>query len=219
METFDSKASLIEALGNEMLAIINEAIEQKGVAKILLSGGSTPKDLYLWLSKQNLDFSKIKVGLVDERYVPLESPYSNEALVASTFYHNTTATGLIGMVADTENPEQNLKLVAEQYSTFKNADLVLLGMGDDGHTASIFPNDSASTVALLEKNAGICYTKAPSIPENRITCNKVLLDSALHTFLMLTGSSKLFKFEAASEEKTPISFFQGTRLKVYYTPN
>lgn len=219
MKTFDSKASLIEALGSEMVDIINKAIEQKGVAKILLSGGSTPKDLYLWLSKQKLDFSKIKVGLVDERYVPLESPYSNEALIAATLYHNTTSTGLIGMVADSENPEQNLKLVDAQYSTFKNADIVLLGMGDDGHTASIFPNDSASTAALLEKNAGICYTKAPSIPENRITCNKVLLDSALHTFLMLTGSSKLLKFKTAKEEKTPISFFQGTTLQVYYTPN
>ena len=168
METFDSKVSLIEALGAKMVDIISKAIEEKGIAKILLSGGSTPKDLYLWLSKQNLDFSKIKVGLVDERYVPLESPYSNEALIAATLFHNTTATGLIGMVADSENPEQNLKVVTAQYSAFKNADFVLLGMGDDGHTASIFPNDSASTAALLEKNAGICNTKAPSIPENRI---------------------------------------------------
>ena len=57
METFDSKASLIKALGAKMVDIISKAIEEKGIAKILLSGGSTQKDLYLWLSKQNLDFS------------------------------------------------------------------------------------------------------------------------------------------------------------------
>ena len=139
MIEFQTKQHLEESLCNRISEIIVSAIKEKGVAKILLSGGGTPKDLYHRLSLLNLEWNKVKIGLVDERFVSIDSEFSNEKMISHILLQNVAKdANLYGMVQNIEDYKGNLKALNKSYEELIDSDIVLLGMGTDGHTASIF---------------------------------------------------------------------------------
>jgi 6-phosphogluconolactonase len=214
---FPSKAALNQALCEQITKDLELALSRKGSASLLLSGGSSPKDLYRLLSLSKLDWSKIKIGLVDERFVTNDSEFSNEKLVRETLLsHEAENAQLFPMVLDAENETKNIELLESEYSVFQNADVVILGMGDDGHTASIFPDDPASTLAL-ESNKNVLATKAPNHPKNRITCTASLLKSAASTYLLMTGDRKFQVFEEADVKGFPIASFKPYLKAIYFS--
>ena len=145
MITFDSKAQLEKALATQIASDLSSAIQQKGSATLLLSGGNTPSGVYRLLSIFDIDWSKVFIGLVDERFVAADSPFSNYKLLNETIAANSAKNVVIHpMVVDADNYEENLKKSEAVYRIFTEPDVCLLGMGPDGHTASIFPNDFAS---------------------------------------------------------------------------
>jgi 6-phosphogluconolactonase len=170
--------------------IVTEAKSKYGYSNILLSGGSTPGPIYNSLNGIKEFSNNLKIGLVDERFVAYNSVYSNEKLVREIF-SNLDTNSIVGMVHDINDPEENLKLLASKYDSFlERLDLVVLGMGKDGHFASIFPNDKLS-IDSLNKDGSFFKTKAPDYPVDRITSSLNLLIQSAKIILLITGKEKL----------------------------
>lgn len=223
IQRFETKNQLEQILAHEIAEKLKAAIELFGDARMLLSGGSTPALMYEELSTYNLDWSKVIVGLVDERFVALDSTFSNESLLRKhLLQHQAVHASMIGMVADLTSYEQNAQLIDDRYSLFKDrTDVVVLGMGEDGHTASLFPGDPASELLLTSDAIGVFNTTAPATPTQRITCSKELLFHSHHVYLMVTGSKKMTVLQRAKDDNYPISVFLSylRRLQIYYSEN
>lgn len=170
------------------------------------------------LAKIDIDWRKITVGLVDERFVVPESEYSNHLLIKNTLLQNKAQNAnFIPMVSNLADYTQNLKEIEVAYRIFTEPDVTLLGMGPDGHTASIFPNDPASEIALQNNESIIFNTNAPTHPTQRITCAAHLLYRSKHLLLMLTGKEKLATFEQAEKLNLPIAAFKNHIQETYFT--
>ena len=221
IKSFKAKKELETELCHEIVSVCEAAINQFGHAHILLSGGSTPLALYHLLGKQKLDFSKIKIGLVDERYIELNSEFNNQKKIQSALNENVkNKIEVIGMALDMSNAKKNIELCNLLYQPFVDRiDFCLLGMGEDGHTASIFPNDLESMELLTHHEPGIFYSKAPSFPFIRISCNKAMLLNAQNISLMLIGNTKIKILNTAQEKNLPIAHFTGSNknFKIYFS--
>jgi 6-phosphogluconolactonase len=217
--SFESKSLLEVDLAQRIAAILRTEIEEKGSATLLLSGGSTPKNLYQKLGEIDLDWSKVHVGLVDERFVPQDSPYSNETLIReSLMTGNASKAHFHSMVIDPLNYEGNLKLAITENEVFSNTDVIILGMGDDGHTASLFPNDELSDAAAISQEL-MANTTSPNEPSKRITFCGPILQSGKHIFLMITGAKKLDVLSKSKEKNHPIQQFIPFIEGIYFTEN
>jgi 6-phosphogluconolactonase len=218
MKEFNSKVQLDQSLCADLVKIIQQAIAEKGSANILLSGGSSPIHLYELLSKCDIDWSKVIIGLVDERFVEPNNDFSNEKMIRKKLIQNHASTATFcGMVENSIDQIDNAKSIASTYAIFYNQlDLVLLGMGEDGHTASLFPGDDVSEKLLRSQKIGIYNTISPNFPTDRITCSAAMILQAENIILMLSGEKKLNVFETSSENQLPISFFKD-KLQVYYS--
>jgi 6-phosphogluconolactonase len=218
MISFDSKSALEHALAKAISDALMSSIQSKGEATLLLSGGSTPSGVYALLSQTEIPWKQVKVGLVDERFVGPNSPYSNYKLIGETLLQNKAKDAtLVPMVLNELDYEQNLQKVEETYRIFTDTDVCLLGMGPDGHTASLFPNDTASDQANSEKINLLSNTNAPATPQKRITCNGPLLRRSKHLFLMITGDQKKEIFEKSDELLLPIAAFKKSLTETFYT--
>lgn len=216
MHEFNTKEELFSALCNQVVADLQSEIEKKGKATLLLSGGSTPKPLFLLLNQVDLDWKKVTIGLVDERFIANTSEFSNENLLVNNLLINKAkSTTFVPMVFHAGNQEKNLQLASAAYTVFEKATVVLLGMGDDGHTASIFPNDPASELASKSTEI-LANTNAPNHPTNRITCTTHFLKKAKKTYLLITGESKKQVLAVAEENNFPINQFKDTLTAIYF---
>jgi 6-phosphogluconolactonase len=220
-----TKNDLEEKLCIEIKEKLNEAIHQSGTASLLVSGGSTPKELYKKLSKLEIQWEKVTVGLVDDRFVDPQDEKSNERLLKENLLINHAAKAkFLCMIYDTSSKEKNLELANKIYHHFHSGiDVCVLGMGDDGHTASLFPKDPDSQKALGEGYHNLLSnTTADVEPYERISCSRFLLYKSSNLYLMIVGEQKLEVLESAKQNAFPISTFFNTKrtaLKVYYSKN
>jgi 6-phosphogluconolactonase len=218
MIVFNTKKELEEALCKQIANDLQQAIVKKGSATLLLSGGSTPSGVYRLLSHEEIDWSLVYIGLVDERFVPAEHMHSNYKLLLESIVQNNAAqVRVYPMVLDELDYVKNLSKIEESYRIFTEPDVVLLGMGPDGHTASIFPNDAASQLANEQTDCLISNTNAPADPKQRITLNGPVLRRANSLYLMITGADKKQILENSSALNLPIAAFKSSLKNIYYT--
>jgi 6-phosphogluconolactonase len=218
---FQSTSDLEAQLAKDIAQQLRDAINLKGSATLLVSGGSTPKKMFEFLSNQDLDWSKVTIGLVDERFVDATDEASNEKMVKNILLqHHASAAQFIGMVYDTGDYNKNLKLAQKSYSVFieSGVDVCILGMGNDGHTASLFPGDQSSESDLKESQIELLNTTAPVHPTKRITCSKALILTSKKLLLMLIGEAKMKALEEALDQNLPISHFTNhSEFKLYFS--
>jgi 6-phosphogluconolactonase len=177
---FNSRQELAEALAGDVEAELNRALAARGEALLAVSGGSTPALFFERLSHAPIDWSSVRVTLVDERQVPLSSERSNARLVHEHLLRNRAAKATFIPLFD--NPDA---------ARLPGFDVVILGMGTDGHTASFFPGGDrlreAIDPASHERLIGIT---APGAGEPRLTFTLPALIGARAIMLHIEGAQK-----------------------------
>jgi 6-phosphogluconolactonase len=166
---FATKQELAVALASDVAASLSTAITDRGHAQLAVSGGTTPKHFFHELARIRIDWSRVTVTLVDERCVPVTDERSNAKLVREHLLRLKAASAkFVQLYGGRED--------AEELGPF---DVVVLGMGTDGHTASFFPGGDNLAQALdITTTRRIVTMTAPGAPEKRLTFTlPVLLDS------------------------------------------
>jgi len=196
---YDSLTTLHQALAYRVAQDLEEAIAARGSASLMLSGGNTPRPFLARLAAESVDWAKVTVGLVDERWVEPESGASNENLVRSELLANgAEAAYFCGMYRAGKSAAEAVAEVEADYGKCFPFDVVLLGMGGDGHTASLFPG-RPELQALLNDPVLCGAAEAPTDPKERMSLSLHAIASAAHCYLHIEGGAKLAVYEAALE--------------------
>lgn len=175
LKPFENSESLVNDLSTHIAIILKREILRKGFATIIVSGGSTPKKLFEKLSTCSLDWSNVKVGLVDERVVDTTSNDSNENLVRTYLL---------------QNKAKNATFISMQkQEELYPFDVVVLGMGNDAHTASLFPNNEKLKEAFETTKLVINITPQ-NAPYDRISSTFHAIKKAHNIFLHIEGKEK-----------------------------
>lgn len=221
---FKSPVALAEKLALNVAEQLRTAIDAKGAATLVVSGGRSPVAFFQNLAKQALDWSKVVVSLADERWVPVEHADSNAGLLKRYLLQGAAAKA---QFLSLYSASANLEAAAEQadrlLAELPPIDVLVLGMGDDGHTASLFPDSPNLAQALDKEGARRCWPMlAPTVPHQRLTMSRALLASARHKVLSISGQSKLTTLNAAvagdDVAEMPIRAFLQPTLEIYWCP-
>lgn len=193
LTTFSTRNDLDSALAIKVSATLAQAIKSKGKASIAVSGGSTPKGFFSLLSQCDIDWSKVTVTLADERWVTIDSDASNTRLVHENLLQNKAANAKFFHLKQgdelTAETLADLNLAAK--SNLLPLDVLILGMGEDGHTASLFPcSDEIAQGLALDNSAALLSVQPKTAPHQRISFSFASLLSSQNTFLHLCGENK-----------------------------
>lgn len=212
IRTLTTPQELFEAAAEEVLRAAKEAVEQRGRFTIALSGGSTPKNLFNLLAtnaRTVLPWDRTFFFWGDERHVPPTDPDSNYHMAEETMLSKIpVAAGNVFRMA-AENPdaaaaaeayEQTLrKFFALETGQFPRFDLILLGMGPDGHTASLFPG----TAALQEKSRLVVANWVDKLKASRLSLTLPVLNAAACVTFLVSGMDKAAALHAVLEGDAP----------------
>jgi 6-phosphogluconolactonase len=200
---FVDPEALAEALAGAVARDLRAAIARRGVASLALSGGRTPARFFAALASQTLPWDKVAVTLVDERWVPPDDARSNEALLRAALLQGPPAAArFVSLVTAEATPEEGLAEVSGRIAGLPQPfDVVVLGMGADGHTASFFPGGDRLGEALDPRSAAaVLPQRAPGAGEPRITLTLPLIAGAGRVYLHIEGAEKAEVLEAALTE-------------------
>jgi len=201
VKRYPDAGALAQGLAADIAARLSEGTVQRGLASLVVSGGNSPVKLFQALRTRPLDWSRVCVALADERWVEPTDAGSNEKLVRDNLLRDAAAAAhFSGLKNAAASPDLG---AASAWETFARVprpfDVTVLGMGDDGHTASLFPRSPNLGPALDPSAAAGCVgMRAPTEPHARLSLNlSALLDSRL-VYILLLGEAKLATFTAAS---------------------
>ena len=210
---FADADALAQRLARDIAASLRQAIAATQRATLAVSGGTTPQKFFESLSRQNMDWPRVTITLVDERQVDESSPRSNARLVKAALVQNEAAAARF--VPLFENPS------AAELPDF---DVVVLGMGNDGHTASFFPGGDTLAQSLSGAAPPLLAISAPGSGEPRLTFSLPKILAAKEIMLHVQGQDKwatLEKTQAGSDMmKMPVrSVLQsGREVEIYWCP-
>ncbi|WP_205967349.1 6-phosphogluconolactonase [Aquisalinus luteolus] len=206
--SFPGEAAMAARLADLIAAQLAAAVEDKGRASFAVSGGSTPKLLYQHLSQRDLNWSKVDVVLVDERWVEPGEEGSNETFIVENLMQNrASAARLTGMKNKAASPAEGLSTMEACLSGISfPLDVTVLGMGGDGHTASWFPNAQGLDAALdpngRDRAAAITATESEVTGKflQRMTLTLPPVANSGLIVLMMKGEGKRDAYEKALGE-------------------
>lgn len=193
MLSFANREALAKGLACDVAAALNARLAVQVEAVLAVSGGSTPGLFFNELSKVGLDWPRVAITLVDERWVPEDSPRSNAALVRRTLLiNNAAAARFIPLFNGAETPEAGRAALEARLSALPlSLAAAVLGMGEDGHTASFFPGGDKLATALNPAEGQLVETmRAPGAGEPRITLTLPVLVTADLLALHIEGERK-----------------------------
>lgn len=195
LEILDDKPELVKRALKILVNRIEEAIAKRGRCTLALAGGSTPKPLYEALASQNLPWEQLYIFWGDERYVPADHADSNQKMAREALLNRVSIPkkNILPMPTDSGDPATDADLYEKDLKAFfgesaaevmPEFDVILLGMGDDGHTASLFPQTAALEVGDR------LITVGEKDGEPRITFTVPLINAAHNILFLVAGASK-----------------------------
>lgn len=225
----ENAAQYCDAAAQDIKLNLESAIKERGSAGLLVSGGSSPKPVYEALSQMDLEWDKVTVSLVDERWVQEGSDGSNADFIKSTLLQNKARTArFVSLVNGAPTAKTGASDIQDRFDTAFSApiDVCIMGMGTDGHTASWFPNSPTLAAALdIEAEAGLLWQDASGQAggsgfADRITVNLPLVMQARHIYLLIPGQKKHSVWQASADKDVfdaPVTSLRaaGLRLNVY----
>ncbi|WP_445379732.1 6-phosphogluconolactonase [Pseudomonas syringae] len=221
---FDTAQQLADALAETVAERLKQAISKNGLATLVVSGGRSPVAFFQRLAAQPLEWSKVVISLADERFVPTEHADSNAGLLHRHLLQGPVAKAkFLGLYSVASSVEEAAQAADQALAELPPIDVLILGMGDDGHTASLFPNSPNLSEALDLQGERRCLPMlAPSVPHQRLTLTRRLLASARSPVLSVSGQAKLDTLRAALAgddlAEMPVRAFLNPSLEIYWCP-
>lgn len=209
---YESSEALVQSLAIRVKSELSQAIENNGRATFVVPGGTTPKPFFNLLSDADIEWSKVTVFATDERWVSLESPRSNTGLIKSQLLINRASEAhFIGLFQQNKNLEDGALSLAQIISSYLPIDVLVLGMGADMHTASLFPGASElGRAQRMDAPEVVPIKPLDSSLEPRVTLSARTLETAANTHLLIIGLDKKYAVEKAEHTHfslAPISQF------------
>lgn len=195
---------LAGTLAKDVAGLLQLAIDRRGHALLAVSGGTTPVPFFNALSKAEIDWKKVIVVLADERFVPPQSSRSNARLVTLHLLHNNAAKAHFeGLYEPAETVEDAARSADQRMRDLPfPADVVVLGMGTDGHVASLFPDwDRLSHGLDPEVDDRVLAVRAPSAAEPRLTMSLAEIVASPVIVLLIEGDEKKAVLEETLDGK------------------
>lgn len=186
-------------LAGTIAAELSEVVMMSGKASLSVPGGTTPGPVFDLLSAVSLPWEKVAVFLNDERWVGEDNPRSNTALLKQRLLVDKAAgASLIPLYADVAVPEDALAALAAGIEAHLPISVLLLGMGSDMHTASLFPGADLLEQALAPDAPTLLPMRAEAAGEPRITLTAPVLAAAQNIHILITGAEKRQAIERAA---------------------
>lgn len=228
LHQFADGPALATGLATAVAGALNAAIADRGTASLAVSGGSTPKAFFRALSAETVAWDKVVVTLVDERFVPPSSDRSNHGLVAANLLQGAAAAArFVPLYSDVATVDDAAEAATVATAGISNPfDVAIVGMGNDGHTASFFPGGSRLAEALdAGTPRGVITMEAEGAGEARLTFTFSALQDARLLVLHIEGEGKRQVLSAAEsdgdEQDMPIRAIlrrAKTPLSIYWAP-
>ncbi|HCW95205.1 6-phosphogluconolactonase [Stutzerimonas balearica] len=215
---------MAEVMADGVAKVLDYAVHTHGIASLAVSGGRSPIPFFEALSRRELDWSRVQITLADERWVPPSDEASNEALVRRYLLQGPAAQAqFLGLYSPADTLAEAARHAAEALTGLAQPiDVLVLGMGEDGHTASLFPGSDNLAHALRDDCPEPCVPmRAPSAPHERLSLSYPILASARTQYLAIQGLAKLDTLRdalAADALQMPIRAFMHSPLEIYWCP-
>jgi 6-phosphogluconolactonase len=189
---FENTSAQDAELVSKVVDLLSMAIEQHGSASLVVSGGRTPKDFFHLLSQELLDWSKVTVTLADERWVDADHKDSNEKLVQENLLINEAYVArFVALKNSATSAQAGETSIDQDLSAIGRFTLVILGMGDDGHTASLFPGSEALNMGLDMESGRQCLAVQPlDAPHERMSMTLPRLLDSEQIIVHIRGENK-----------------------------
>ncbi|MGX9354151.1 6-phosphogluconolactonase [Roseobacteraceae bacterium S113] len=185
-------------LANKLAGELTAALDHSERVLMAVPGGTTPGPIFDDLCAADLDWSRVDVMLTDERWVPESSERSNTRLLRERLLVNRAAAAtLVPMYLPASEPEEQLDALRHNLRGRLPIDVLVLGMGADMHTASLFPGADQLEAGLASDAPEVLAMRAPGAPEPRVTLTAPVLDGALRKHLVIRGDEKRAALETA----------------------
>lgn len=197
---FKDSPTLVAALAGQVADLLRDGIRERGEASLVVSGGSTPVPFFAALSALALDWKQVAVTLADERWVDPTDADSNERLVRQHLLQNQAAAArFVGLKNEALSAIQGEKECEDRLALLPRPfDVLILGMGNDGHTASLFPQATRLSEALNMDSGMLCLAiTPPAAPHERMSLTLPALLQSRQIILHLVGPGKRAVYERA----------------------
>jgi 6-phosphogluconolactonase len=224
-DSAEQAAMLAQDIGAELAG----ALARRENASLVVSGGRTPAAMFAQLARQPLEWARVQITLADERWVDTDDAASNEALVRNALLReHAAAARLIGMKNAAATPVAGAAAAWRSINAMPQPfDVIVLGMGDDGHTASLFPGSAGLAAALDATAAPACVAVQPlAAPHARLSLNLAALLRARRICIQISGALKWQVYQRALAagplEELPVRAIlhqQAVPVDVYWCPD
>ena len=198
LETYPDRDFLMLGLADRIASELADFLRRDGKATLAVPGGTTPGPIFDTLSGVDIDWANVAVLLTDERWVPESSDRSNTRLLRQRLIRGRAAQArLLPLYAPAEQPEDMLPALEDGLCPHLPISVLLLGMGADMHTASLFPGADRLEEALSPNAPLLLPMRAKAAGEPRVTLTAPVLKAAFHIHLLITGPEKRAALEHA----------------------
>ncbi|MGQ4275742.1 6-phosphogluconolactonase [Pseudidiomarina sp. E22-M8] len=201
VQRFSNDTDLVAYFNRKLRLQLEQAIDERGHAYLVVSGGRTPIPLFQLLAKQQLAWPRVTIVLADERWVPPSDASSNEKLVREHLLQDQAAAAkFVSLLSAADDPHDGEQEVSERLAQLPTFDAVILGMGEDGHTASLFPGADELQRGLTTDAAALAVTPK-NAPLARMSMSKKRLLNSRQIYFHLSGAAKAAVLDHALAEQ------------------